>query len=640
MRHRISVPSYLRPPSARSRRALVSAVGVTALLGAGAAALGLSASASAAGATCQIAYGVVNSWPGGFQAGITITNEGSAITSWTLAFTFPGNQTVSSGWNGTFTQSGANVTVASLSYNGALATGASTSIGFNGAFTGTNTDPSAFTLNGAACAAGAPSTSPSASASPSASPSSSPSKSASASPSPSKSASPSASPSSSATTPPPGQPSVPATCKSLGATLTASSELFSSSAESAPPDTSRIQSALNSCAGTGQAVELTASGSNAAFLSGPLSIGGNEVLLVDAGVTLYASRNPADYQISGANTCGTIASSDNGCKSFITMAGSGAGLMGTRDSAGSQGIVDGRGGQDMLNTSQTWWALATAAKSGGSQNNPKLVTSNGASSLTIYDIDLVNSPMYHVLLKGGSGATIWGVRIKTPANSRNTDGIDPQDISNVLVNDSYINDGDDCIAIKSDSGTAASHITVENSHCWGTHGLSIGSQTAGGVNNVTFLNDTVSGTDSGGITSTSNNGIRVKSASDRGGLVTGVTYQNICMTGVKDLLVFDPNYTTGNGSSIPSFAGITLNGVVSVNSVSGATSQLDGYDSSHLLGLTLENIKLDVTGTSAQYANIGVYNSNITASGTSVTVSNISGTGSVPSCSFPSYPAL
>lgn len=639
MRHRISVSSYLRPPSARSRRALASVVGVTALLGAGVAALGFSASASAAGATCQVSYGVVNSWPGGFQAGIDITNEGSAITSWTLAFTFPGNQTVSSGWNGTFTQSGANVTVVNAAYNGTLATGAGTSIGFNGAFSGTNTDPTVFTLNGATCTTVAASTSASTSTSPSPTPT--PSKSASASPSPSASASPSASPSSSATTPPPsGQPSVPATCKSLGATLTTSGELFSSSAESAPPDTSRIQSALNSCAGTGQAVELTASGGNAAFLSGPLSIGGNEVLLVDAGVTLYASRNPADYQISGASTCGTIASSDNGCKPFISLAGSGAGLMGTRNSAGNQGIVDGRGGQDMLNTSETWWALATAAKSGGSQNNPKLVTSNGASTLTLYDIDLINSPMYHVLFKGGSGMTVWGVRIKTPANSRNTDGVDPENATNVLVNDTYIDDGDDCIAVKSDAGSAASHITVENTHCWGTHGLSIGSQTAGGVDNVTFLNDTLAGTDPGGITSTSNNGIRVKSDSSAGGTVSQVLYQNICMTGVKDLIDLDPNYSSGNGSAIPNFAGITLDGVVSVASASSATSVLDGYDSSHPLGLTLENVKLDATGTTAQYANIGVYNSNITASGTGVTVSGISGSGSVPSCSFPSFPAL
>ncbi len=614
----------------RAGRALACVAGVSTLAAAGLAAVTMTA--TAATAPCQVSYSVTGSWPGGFQAAISITNNGSPITSWTLAFAFPGDQQVSSGWNGTFSQSGRNVTIANASYNGSLGTGASTSVGFTGTYTSSNADPTAFTLNGVACNGGGGPT-PSASGS-----SPTPSPSASTSPSKSASPSPSASPSSSPT--PPGQPSVPATCQSLSATLATSNEQFSSSAESAPPDTSRIQSALNSCAGSGKAVELKASGSNTAFLSGPLSIGSNEVLLVDAGVTLYASRNPADYQISGKSTCGTIASSDNGCNPFITLSGSGAGLMGTRSSSGSQGIVDGRGGQDMLGTSETWWQLAAAAKSGGSQNNPKLVQSNGASSLTLYDIDLINSPMYHALFKGGSGITVWGIRIKTPANSRNTDGVDPENATNVLVNDSYIQDGDDCIAVKSDAGSAAGHITVENTHCWGTHGLSIGSQTAGGVNNVTFLNDTLAGTDTGGITSSSNNGIRVKSDSSAGGTVSQVVYQNICMTGVKDLIVMDPNYSSGNGSAIPNFADITLNGVVSVSSASSATSQLDGYDSGHPLGLKLENIKLDVTKTTAQYANIGLYNSNITASGTGVTVSNISGSGSVPSCSFPSFPAL
>ncbi|MGH3415058.1 MAG: glycosyl hydrolase family 28 protein [Actinocrinis sp.] len=612
-------------------------VGVASLVGAGLATVAES-SATAASATCQVAYSVTNSWPGGFQAGVTITNESAAISSWTLGFAFPGDQLVGSGWSGTWTQSGQNVTVASESWNGALATGAAVSIGFTGSYSGTNTDPAAFTLNGAACNGGTPTPPPTTVPPTSASPT--PTHSASPSASPTQSASASPSPSSSGGTPPPGQPSVPATCTALSAQLSTSNELFSSSAEAAPPDTSRVQSALNSCAGTGKAVELRAGGGNTAFLSGPLKIGATEVLLVDAGVTLYASRNPADYQISGKQTCGTIASSDNGCNPFISLSGSGGGLMGTRNASGGQGIVDGRGGQAMLNTSETWWQLATAAKSGGSQNNPKLVVSNGASNLALYDIDLTNSPMYHALFKGGSGITVWGIRIKTPANSRNTDGVDPENTSNFLLNDSYIQDGDDCVAVKSDSGSVTSHITVENTHCWGTHGLSIGSQTAGGVSNVTFSNDTLAGTDTGGITSSSNNGIRVKSDSSAGGTVSQVTYQNICMTGVKDLLIFDPNYSSGNGSAIPNFASITLNGVVSVSSASGATSILDGYDGSHRLGLTLENVRLDKTGTSSQYANIGLYNSNITASGTGVTVSNISGSGSVPSCSFPSFPAL
>ena len=68
------------------------------------------------------------------------------------------------------------------------------------------------------------------------------------------------------------QPSVPATCTTLSAQLATSNEQFSSSAESSPPDTARIQSALNSCSGTGKAVVLAASGSDNAFLSGPLSL--------------------------------------------------------------------------------------------------------------------------------------------------------------------------------------------------------------------------------------------------------------------------------------------------------------------------------------------------------------------------------
>ena len=66
-------------------------------------------------------------------------------------------------------------------------------------------------------------------------------------------------------------------------------------------------------------------------------------LLVDAGATLYASRNPANYQVSGQATCGTVASSGNGCKPFINVTGSNAAIMGTQSSSGSQGAINGRG---------------------------------------------------------------------------------------------------------------------------------------------------------------------------------------------------------------------------------------------------------------------------------------------------------
>jgi hypothetical protein len=103
---------------------------------------------------CRIAY-TTTDWSGGFTASVNITNTGtSAVNGWTLRFTFPGNQRIGQGWSATWSQSGSQVTAASLSYNGNLAPGASTSVGFNGTFSGSNPRPTAFTLNGNTCAAG------------------------------------------------------------------------------------------------------------------------------------------------------------------------------------------------------------------------------------------------------------------------------------------------------------------------------------------------------------------------------------------------------------------------------------------------------------------------------------------------------
>jgi len=79
-------------------------------------------------------------------------NSGTtAINGWTLTFAYTGNQTLTSGWAATWTQSGKNLTATSLSYNGALAPGASTSIGFNANYSGTNVAPTAFKVNGVTC---------------------------------------------------------------------------------------------------------------------------------------------------------------------------------------------------------------------------------------------------------------------------------------------------------------------------------------------------------------------------------------------------------------------------------------------------------------------------------------------------------
>jgi cellulase/cellobiase CelA1 len=94
---------------------------------------------------------VVNAWNTGLTATITITNSGPPLNGWTLGFTLPAGQTLTSGWNATYTGTSGAVTARNVSYNGTLATGASTSIGLQATHTGDSSRPAAFTLNGVAC---------------------------------------------------------------------------------------------------------------------------------------------------------------------------------------------------------------------------------------------------------------------------------------------------------------------------------------------------------------------------------------------------------------------------------------------------------------------------------------------------------
>jgi hypothetical protein len=107
-----------------------------------------------ANATCAVHYAVSNSWPGGFGATITMTNRAAtAINGWTLTFSWPAaGEAVSSGWNGTWTQSGQAVTVVNASWNATIAAnGGTVSLGFNATDTGQAPAPTAFSINGTMC---------------------------------------------------------------------------------------------------------------------------------------------------------------------------------------------------------------------------------------------------------------------------------------------------------------------------------------------------------------------------------------------------------------------------------------------------------------------------------------------------------
>ncbi|MFC3501583.1 PHB depolymerase family esterase [Micromonospora krabiensis] len=103
-------------------------------------------------AGCRVAY-VVNAWNTGLTASVTITNTGgAALSGWSLAFTLPMGQTITSGWNASYAPSSGALTARNVSYNGVIAPGASVSVGFQATHTGNTGEPAAFTLNGAACA--------------------------------------------------------------------------------------------------------------------------------------------------------------------------------------------------------------------------------------------------------------------------------------------------------------------------------------------------------------------------------------------------------------------------------------------------------------------------------------------------------
>jgi hypothetical protein len=99
---------------------------------------------------CSVRW-TTNQWSSGFTAEVAVTNLGAARTGWALTFTFGGNQRITGSWNASVTQSGTQVTARNAAWNGTLAAGATATFGVQGSYTGTNTPPTGFALDGVPC---------------------------------------------------------------------------------------------------------------------------------------------------------------------------------------------------------------------------------------------------------------------------------------------------------------------------------------------------------------------------------------------------------------------------------------------------------------------------------------------------------
>ncbi|MFD5829700.1 cellulase family glycosylhydrolase [Lentzea sp. NPDC060358] len=117
-----------------------------------AASIGFAVTAPAAAAAgCKVDYAVPSQWQGGFTASVAVTNLGDRVDGWRLTWTWPSGQQVTQAWNATVTSSGAQATAANVGYNAVIETNGTVSFGVNGSWSGANTAPTAFALNGVAC---------------------------------------------------------------------------------------------------------------------------------------------------------------------------------------------------------------------------------------------------------------------------------------------------------------------------------------------------------------------------------------------------------------------------------------------------------------------------------------------------------
>jgi polygalacturonase len=377
------------------------------------------------------------------------------------------------------------------------------------------------------------------------------------------------------------EPKIPAFCVTLEAHLTAINDgKFNTlaPADESKPDTDRIQKAIDHCA-KGKGVALVTHAAANAFLSGPLQLREGVTLVVNRGVTLFETLDPAAMEAS-PGSCGIVATTPGrGCKPLISVDNvSGAGVMG-------DGVIDGRGGEKLLGKDVSAWDLAEQARAGGAQKVSRLIVANHADNFTLYRITLKNSPNFHVSYSAGNGFTVWGVKIDTPQRlARNTDGIDPGGGSkNITITHSYLREGDDNVAIKGGGPGELTNMTVSHNHFYWGHGMSIGSETNGGVSKLRVFDLSLDGPDSG---------IRIKSMGTRGGLVHDAVYDDICIRNSPRPIDITMAYAANGpvkGPSPPTFRDITLRNV----RVSGGGHILfDGYDHDHRAQITLDGVWL------------------------------------------------
>lgn len=343
-------------------------------------------------------------------------------------------------------------------------------------------------------------------------------------------------------------------------------------------DTDAIQKALDDCGKAGGGTVLLPKG---IYLSKPLTIRTKTAFIIDEGATLLASTNQNDFLKVPGDWLKATGGGD-----FVPFI-SGKDLEDV--TIGGRGTIEGSGA--------VWWEAAEEARkkvSGFTLPRPNLIVLTRVKNLVVRDVTIQNSPKFHLVPTECDDVLITNVTILAPERAPNTDAIDPSVCRRVTITKCLIDVGDDNVAVKSGKRMdgrefAVEDLTITDCTFKHGHGMSIGSETVGGVKNVIVRNCTFEDTD---------NGIRIKSDRKRGGTVENFLCENITMKNVRGAITITSYYpkipATDEAQPVtdttPKYRNITLRNI-SGNSIKSA-GVIVGLPESLIENVLLENVNI------------------------------------------------
>jgi len=315
------------------------------------------------------------------------------------------------------------------------------------------------------------------------------------------------------------------------------------------------------------------------YLTGPIELKSNITLHLEAGAVIKFSSDLNDYPVIVTRWEGADVSA------YMPLI-YGKGLENV--AVIGRGTLDGQG--------SFWWHKKWE------HARPRMISFVESRDILIEGVKLINSPAWTVNPIECENVVVDKLTIVNPADSPNTDGINPDSCKNVRISNCHIDVGDDCIAIKSGTEKNPKRIPCENitiTNCTMVHGhggVVIGSEMSGDVRNVTISNCIFEGTD---------RGIRLKTRRGRGGVVEDIRVNNIIMRGGFCPIVLNLFYRCGaDGDPVvedrnarpvdegtPSFRRIRFSNITA-REIQAAAAYLQGLPEMKLQDITFDNISI------------------------------------------------